>query len=334
MSWLRIDDRFAMDPKVYGLSDGALRLHLSALCHCAQHETDGIIAAHMVPSLTIHDDKAPLVDELVRAGLWEPIVGGFQVHNYLKWNPSHASLEAARSGKRERQTKYRARRSDDPGDALATRRSGVAGDGMGWESLSGSESEVRSDLPTQVRRPGESVRRLALAPPAPLGGPEVGLESIYDHPVESQADEEPEARPGGAQALESSYDLVRRVWVELWGAKYKSAYMFSPRPGPESDDKVIQRVGQLALEQDDPELYARHWISSYLREHGHRGFLDEHRHPVRCFERDIPKYGHPRRRPAESETRQRAAPEAEQPPAVSAQRQAELAARIAGIGRR
>ena len=45
MTWLRIDDAMVDHPKIIGLSDGAFRLHITALCYCARHLTDGTYGA-------------------------------------------------------------------------------------------------------------------------------------------------------------------------------------------------------------------------------------------------------------------------------------------------
>ena len=44
MSWVRIEDRFALHPKVVGLSDGAFRLYVSGLCYANLYHTDGRIS--------------------------------------------------------------------------------------------------------------------------------------------------------------------------------------------------------------------------------------------------------------------------------------------------
>jgi hypothetical protein len=103
MTALSIDDKFPRNPKIVLLSDAAFRLHMHALAHCAEHETDGFIDARLLPGLSKHRDKAKLVGELCSAKgrpdgnpLWIEVDGGWRIHGYLDWNDSHEELEAKR----------------------------------------------------------------------------------------------------------------------------------------------------------------------------------------------------------------------------------------------
>lgn len=42
--WLKTDDRFPEHRKIRRLSDGAYRLHHTAMCACAKDETDDMFA--------------------------------------------------------------------------------------------------------------------------------------------------------------------------------------------------------------------------------------------------------------------------------------------------
>jgi len=108
MSWLRVDDKFCRHPKVVDLSDAAFRLHVAAKCDCAEFETDGRVKRGAVGGFTKHPDKAALIQELERAGLWECTEDGWLVHDYLDYNPSHAELKAKREQAKERARKSRA----------------------------------------------------------------------------------------------------------------------------------------------------------------------------------------------------------------------------------
>jgi hypothetical protein len=94
---------------------------------------------------------------------------------------------------------------------------------------------------------------------------------------------------------ESGYDMARRVWVELWEAKYKRPYEFTTMTGAASEDKVLQRVGSTPkVNPGEAEAYLRHKIKAYLRDPGDRNYLTEHCHPLRNLERDWVKYGAPK----------------------------------------
>lgn len=107
MPYLNLDDNFADHPKVEELTDGAFRLHVAALCHCAKHTTDGLVRDHKVSRLT-PGYKRSHVDELVLGGLWRPHDEGYEIHDYLDWNKSAAWWSEKRKKDAERKAKWRA----------------------------------------------------------------------------------------------------------------------------------------------------------------------------------------------------------------------------------
>lgn len=101
MAWVKLDDGFPEHPIIDGLSDAAFRLHVAGLCFCSRQLTDGLIpAATVVRLVPKHQPKA--VTELVEAGRWLPVDGGYQLHDYLKYQPSREQVEARREKARER----------------------------------------------------------------------------------------------------------------------------------------------------------------------------------------------------------------------------------------
>lgn len=98
MPWVRLDDGFSDHPKVVGLSDSAFRTHVSALCYCNRHLTDGHVPAVIGNSC---------VDELVDAGLWSMNGSGYVIHDYLEFQPSRASVLEERAKAAERMRKHR-----------------------------------------------------------------------------------------------------------------------------------------------------------------------------------------------------------------------------------
>ncbi len=142
MTCLSIDEKFPRNTKVAPLSDAAFRLHLHALAHCAEQETDGFVAAVLLDGLSKHRNKDRLVSELVTATgsrpdgspLWKEVEGGWRIHDYLIWNESHADLEAKRRQARDR---MKAARSPD----VRANRKRTAGEQTG--NLFGTSPEVR-----------------------------------------------------------------------------------------------------------------------------------------------------------------------------------------------
>lgn len=105
MSWLKLDDAFPDHPKIEALSDGAFRLHVSGLIHCAKHLTDGYVPTARVPKLMGYSKRA--LAQLVAAGLWHPRSDGYDLHDYLDWNRSRKQVEMDRHAAAERQRKRR-----------------------------------------------------------------------------------------------------------------------------------------------------------------------------------------------------------------------------------
>ena len=127
MTWLKTDDKFPEHRKVRRLADGAYRLHHTAMCACAKDETDGKVTEADIADMEHGSRLRKHVDVLVAAGLWEVVKGGWLIHDYLDYNPSHAALNAKRAADRERQEKYRKGRLQDPVTDVSQRDNGVTG---------------------------------------------------------------------------------------------------------------------------------------------------------------------------------------------------------------
>lgn len=115
MSWLRLDDGFAEHPKVEQITDKAFRLHVAALCYSARKLTDGFLSMKAVKVLAAIVD-APRVDryttELERAGLWLVVEDGYQINDYLDYNPDAEAVKHARAKNAERQLRHRSRNAE------------------------------------------------------------------------------------------------------------------------------------------------------------------------------------------------------------------------------
>lgn len=86
MSWVKLDDRFPLNPKVLPLSDKAFRSYITALCYAAQHLTDGYLPPGVIPGRS--------AAALVEAGLLTRGTAGWMIHDYLKYNPSRDEVES------------------------------------------------------------------------------------------------------------------------------------------------------------------------------------------------------------------------------------------------
>lgn len=110
MSWVRIESRTPMHPKFATLSPAAGWLWITGLCHCGEYLTDGRIKAG-VPARLVNGYKKAWADELVRAGLWTETKDGWQVHDYLEFQPSAEAEHKRRKEDAERKAKARAEKA-------------------------------------------------------------------------------------------------------------------------------------------------------------------------------------------------------------------------------
>lgn len=101
--WVKLDDGFAEHPRVSGLSDAAFRLHVASMCYAAHYLTDGRVPAHRVHGKPL----APLVAELVKAGLWTRNGTGYEIHDWRDYNPTREDVERQRKMRNERQRRWR-----------------------------------------------------------------------------------------------------------------------------------------------------------------------------------------------------------------------------------
>lgn len=113
MTWLKTDDKFPEHRKVRRLSDPAFRLHVTALCACARDETDGRVTEADIADMEHGARLRKHIEQLVEAGLWEVVRGGWEIHDYLNYNLSHAQLEQGRADARRRQENARERRRQE-----------------------------------------------------------------------------------------------------------------------------------------------------------------------------------------------------------------------------
>lgn len=113
MPWVKLDDQFAENDKIDHLSDGAFRLHVAALCHCAKNLTDGFIRADRLTRL-VPRYKASYIAELTKPHrpdanpLWVPTAGGYQIHDFIEYQKSRQWWKDKREKDAKRLAEWRA----------------------------------------------------------------------------------------------------------------------------------------------------------------------------------------------------------------------------------
>lgn len=113
MAWLRIDDRVRTHPKIAKAGPAAAWLWFCGICYCREHLTDGLIPSAVVPGLALGLTSAAVhAKRLVAVGLWHERQDGFEVHDFLDWNPKRSDVESERNRERDRKRKERGHQAD------------------------------------------------------------------------------------------------------------------------------------------------------------------------------------------------------------------------------
>lgn len=103
MTWFKVDDRFHSHPKAAASTLAALGLWAVAGSWSSDHLTDGFMPDHVIPQLS--RGASELADELVAAGLWRRVRGGYRFHQWgadsdgSKRNPTRKEVEEERRKK-------------------------------------------------------------------------------------------------------------------------------------------------------------------------------------------------------------------------------------------
>jgi hypothetical protein len=112
MAWVTIDDQTPRHPKHVNVGPAASWLWVCGLAHCNSQLTNGFIdarALHMLGAFPAAEVKR-LAERLCSVNLWERVDGGYQVHDYLEYQPSRDVVrERMRRRKASASTAARAR---------------------------------------------------------------------------------------------------------------------------------------------------------------------------------------------------------------------------------
>jgi 5-methylcytosine-specific restriction endonuclease McrA len=105
---MKVETRVRTHPKMIAAGPAASWLWFCGNCYAREHLTDGFIPAGMVVSLTGcgHREAKRHAATLVTVGLWHETKDGYQVHDFLDWNPSRADVDAGKEWDRRRKELY------------------------------------------------------------------------------------------------------------------------------------------------------------------------------------------------------------------------------------
>lgn len=142
MAWVRIHDNAMTHPKIIGLSDGAFRAWVGGLSYAQIHLTDGLL-----PKVCLTLSMARRAAELVSAGLWEAVDGGYRIHDFLEWNDAKGVVLQKREDAKQRARRSRTSQSERAPHVL----SGVV---LHREEDLSSKKEEKKEIPARPQRFG------------------------------------------------------------------------------------------------------------------------------------------------------------------------------------
>jgi hypothetical protein len=188
MPWVKLDDRFPSHRKIALLSDRAFRLHVSAICWCAENLTDGRITERELPLVAKIRGVKATAQALEDAGVWDRVDGGWQIHDYLDYNPSREQVIAERKKNAERQERFRRRKNGKP-----TPPDGTSNGSSNGVTPEGSEGTGSHDGDTNAaRRRHDSDTTVTSNRTVPEEEPQV---SAFRHGVTNDAPTRPDPNP-------------------------------------------------------------------------------------------------------------------------------------------
>lgn len=115
MTWVKLDDAIWSHRKIRAAGLEATGLFACGIAWCNQNLTDGHIPRHILPMLGDLRRPEQLASKLVEVGLWHETDDGWEVHDFLDYQPSKEQVESQRASQRDRKRKSRkgSQRDDD-----------------------------------------------------------------------------------------------------------------------------------------------------------------------------------------------------------------------------
>lgn len=110
MPWFRVDDGFDNHPKILAAGNAAAGMFARLGAYCARYSTEGRIPDSIVRTYGTTRER----DRLVAVGLLKHVDDGWQLHDYLDYNPTAEQVKASRQANAERQRRFRESRRDTP----------------------------------------------------------------------------------------------------------------------------------------------------------------------------------------------------------------------------
>ena len=158
MTWVRLSDTFADDPRLEEAGPEAFVVHVAGLCYCARQLTDGRIPARAAHRLWSVRDIGSAIEALVKVGVWTATDGGYAIAGYLDEQPDTATVRHQQDLKRARQARWLSR-ARHGGDASHDASKDGARDAYLAPLRAGRGGRARRTALARGRRPPSPPRR-------------------------------------------------------------------------------------------------------------------------------------------------------------------------------
>lgn len=148
MPWIKLDDGFAINPKITRISMEAECLYVAVLAEVGRQLTDGHVHPSMIHIAVAgrHQNPMDLVDELVNGNLWVANADGWTIPDYLDDNPPAEQVKEKRRKDKERKRAQRLGSVHEPVRTDVHRDSHTDGE------TSRTRTRVSTDVDTHVVR--------------------------------------------------------------------------------------------------------------------------------------------------------------------------------------
>jgi hypothetical protein len=103
MSWFFVDDQAAFHPKVVRAGNSAFGAWVRFGAYCNAQLTDGFVPDGVASLIASRKE----IDGMIAAGMLRVKDGGFEIHDYLNYQPSKADVLKRREAVRERVKRHR-----------------------------------------------------------------------------------------------------------------------------------------------------------------------------------------------------------------------------------
>lgn len=307
MTWFRLDDGCTFHAKVIKAGNEAFGAWCRAGSWSSRYLTDGFLPDEVAAMIAPPEiwSRLSTCGRNGEPGLVERAEDGWQIHDYLEWNPSAVEVEKSREELSEKR-----------------RKAGVAGNAKRWDGrrkpVAKKSQEHRNDVAndsqteSQVRDACED-QSVAKASPSPdPSRPSSDPTDRVDAPappppvLQVQEPEPPKTRKPRQCKLpvvKPDTSLGWGIWREMYQSSKRGygRYIPSPADNPAMTE-IIRCATEAAIEEakaaEDPNPDMAAWTESvirsvfvgYLRTDGHNGFLCDKRHAVMYAPREFGVY--------------------------------------------